>query len=1008
MVIARVAVRARAVDLLGRQQVAGIPTAISELFKNAHDAYAKRVEVDYYRPQKLFILRDDGLGMGRSDFERRWLTIGTESKADGKGLEPPPIDPDQPIRPIMGEKGIGRLAISLIGSQLLVMTRPKIARPENTTISFINWSLFGIPGIDLAEIAIPVVELPRGSIATAQDIKEMVDIVRRNVVDLAGADRDTWQRIERELDMFSIDPSAISDRLPEGPDLRVSHGTQFWIQPASELLADDIDGSSRSGKATPLEKVLLGFSNTMTPDHPTPPVETKFRDHLGGGLLEERIADRNFFTPEEFASADHHIEGNFDRLGQFSGTVRIYGQEPTSYQVRWPNPEGHEVACGPVRINFSYVQGAFRESRLPRDQWAAIIEKLSKIGGLYIYRDGIRILPYGDSDYDFLDIENRRTRSAGYYFFSYRRMFGVVEINRKDNSNLVEKAGREGFQENRAYRQFKNILENFFIQTAAEFFREEGVHADQFVEERARVSKEKDLLDRRRKQVTGKREQLRIDLEAFFEAVNECSFEGQVAEALESAEAAFSSASDQNLSAERLGALINEARDKVETLRLRSIVKRPRGVGLTRDLTRSWSRYEIERQRLDEETFRPANGRIEALAAEAARRGDLRFDARHMVADILVNLGDRERRKTRSLQSSVQRNLGDLKVRALSVARGGLLAVEQAIKGALIEFEHAGEADFKDGALRVTRERLESEILGPAEEQVEILQRLRDQLKAAATPESLESEDLVSAIEGELEERRERDLESLQLAQMGMAVGIVHHEFRSVIRSVRQNVRRLKPWADSNEAIQSLYDDIDRSYTHLDSYLSLFAPLDRRFNRVKSRIEGSDIFGYVRQLLGDRLRRHKIDLDPTPEFLNAEVTEYVSTLYPAFVNLVDNAIYWLNSADMVSRSGADVREKRITLDLEDGAFVISDTGPGIFPVDHDAVFESGFSRKPEGSGLGLYITRSLLEKAGYELALDRYEAGSGTTFRIKIPPEALEFDDTPTKLSESEESNDGL
>jgi hypothetical protein len=46
-------VRARTVDMLGRQQIAGIPTAISELFKNAHDAYARNVEVDYFRRENL-------------------------------------------------------------------------------------------------------------------------------------------------------------------------------------------------------------------------------------------------------------------------------------------------------------------------------------------------------------------------------------------------------------------------------------------------------------------------------------------------------------------------------------------------------------------------------------------------------------------------------------------------------------------------------------------------------------------------------------------------------------------------------------------------------------------------------------------------------------------------------------------------------------------------------------------------------------------------------------------
>ena len=51
--MAKFHVRARTVDMLGRQQIAGIPTAISELFKNAHDAYARTVEVDYFREDDI-------------------------------------------------------------------------------------------------------------------------------------------------------------------------------------------------------------------------------------------------------------------------------------------------------------------------------------------------------------------------------------------------------------------------------------------------------------------------------------------------------------------------------------------------------------------------------------------------------------------------------------------------------------------------------------------------------------------------------------------------------------------------------------------------------------------------------------------------------------------------------------------------------------------------------------------------------------------------------------------
>ena len=89
---------ARAVDMLGRQQIAGIPSAISELFKNAHDAYAERAEADFIRFKDAFVIRDDGDGMSRQDFEGRWLTLGTSSK---------PRSTDEPLAGGGGLIGVG-------------------------------------------------------------------------------------------------------------------------------------------------------------------------------------------------------------------------------------------------------------------------------------------------------------------------------------------------------------------------------------------------------------------------------------------------------------------------------------------------------------------------------------------------------------------------------------------------------------------------------------------------------------------------------------------------------------------------------------------------------------------------------------------------------------------------------------------------------------------------------------------------------------------------------------
>ena len=51
----KIRTKARALDMLGRQQIAGIPTALSELFKNSHDAYADSVEVDFIRKKNVTI-----------------------------------------------------------------------------------------------------------------------------------------------------------------------------------------------------------------------------------------------------------------------------------------------------------------------------------------------------------------------------------------------------------------------------------------------------------------------------------------------------------------------------------------------------------------------------------------------------------------------------------------------------------------------------------------------------------------------------------------------------------------------------------------------------------------------------------------------------------------------------------------------------------------------------------------------------------------------------------------
>ena len=107
--------KARAVDLLGKGQIADLPTAITELWKNGYDAYADNLSAEILKkgfkniPNSLFILQDDGKGMSRNDILEKWLVLGTDSKSRAE-LEQREDQETLWKKPRIkaGEKGIGR------------------------------------------------------------------------------------------------------------------------------------------------------------------------------------------------------------------------------------------------------------------------------------------------------------------------------------------------------------------------------------------------------------------------------------------------------------------------------------------------------------------------------------------------------------------------------------------------------------------------------------------------------------------------------------------------------------------------------------------------------------------------------------------------------------------------------------------------------------------------------------------------------------------------------------
>jgi signal transduction histidine kinase len=68
-----------------------------------------------------------------------------------------------------------------------------------------------------------------------------------------------------------------------------------------------------------------------------------------------------------------------------------------------------------------------------------------------------------------------------------------------------------------------------------------------------------------------------------------------------------------------------------------------------------------------------------------------------------------------------------------------------------------------------------------------------------------------------------------------------------------------------------------------------------------------------------------------------------------------------------------------------GSLIIANTGPAIEERDSERIFERGFSRKPGGRGLGLFISARALEAEKMHLRVDAPPPGFSVAFNIMAP-----------------------
>ncbi len=225
----------------------------------------------------------------------------------------------------------------------------------------------------------------------------------------------------------------------------------------------------------------------------------------------------------------------------------------------------------------------------------------------------------------------------------------------------------------------------------------------------------------------------------------------------------------------------------------------------------------------------------------------------------------------------------------------------------------------------------------------------------------------------ELEDAQERLLRSERLATIGQLAASVGHELRNPL-GVLQNLLYLLnlKLQDADEKVQKYLATMQKELLRSDKIVSELLEFSRR---RKPSPEPTDLNGVIEEVLskvsipqGIEVVRDSADL-PT-------VTADHEQLQSVFLNLISNGI-------QAMPEGGDLTVKT----SHSNGFVkiaISDTGIGIPETNLKKIFDPLFTTKPKGIGLGLSITKNLIENHGGTMDVES-TPNKGSTFLVKLP-----------------------
>lgn len=388
---------ARHVLTIGKELIQDLHTALIELVKNAYDADATKVSLEFslIESDNIQVLKisDNGHGMTTDVVLNNWLVPSTDDKLKRK------CSPSGK-RIMQGRKGIGRYAASILGEDLLLET---IDKKGLKTKIYLEWNDFEkAEYLDQVEIVVDLStsSLPSGTTLT---IKSKLTEFKWN--------QKQFNELKFQLKKL-ISPPELPSNNPSNDTFEIELVTyNFLEKDINEIIEPfpllELSDYRIKGKVTSLGNVELSytFQKYKGQEETIPIIFSLDRQTLCGDLyFDIRVFDRSAEDIDNLIS-----KGLKDEQGYYVG----------------------------------------------KNQAKSLLNANNGIG---VYRNGFRIRPLGDPGFDWLELDKRRVQNPTLRIGS-DQVIGFVLISSEETSNLIEKTARDGLKNNHAYEDLIKITQ---------------------------------------------------------------------------------------------------------------------------------------------------------------------------------------------------------------------------------------------------------------------------------------------------------------------------------------------------------------------------------------------------------------------------------------------------------------------------------------------------------------------------------------------------------------------